>query len=73
MDGCHYYEDMGIDCSEDFYGGGHLNHKGVTKYTAWMEQYISKNYSIDDRRGNPDYKRYEEAVKWMKEWENQNG
>ncbi len=69
--GCLYYPEMGIDYQTDCYGGGHLNHNGVTKYTKWLEDFISCNYQIEDRRGNKDYNSYEMAVEWMDKLENE--
>ena len=68
LDGCKYYEEIGIDYTCDNYdSGGHLNHGGVTKYTAWVEEYIARNYAIPDRRGDSFYDGiYAEGLEWYK-------
>ena len=68
INGCLYYEDMGIDYKTDCYGdGGHLNYTGVTKYTTFLEDYICEHYNLPDRRKDTEYSVYDEGVKWLDE------
>ena len=68
LNGCLYYDEMGIDYNVDSSGdSGHLNHSGVTKYTRWLEEYISNHYMIPDRRNNLDYEIYEEGLQALDE------
>lgn len=56
LNGCNYFEEMGYDWLTDTSGdGGHLNHAGVTKFTAYLDQYLSEHYDLPDRRGDPFY------------------
>ena len=40
--------------------GNHLNYSGATKMTHFLGQYISQNYSIEDKRQSQTYKQYNE-------------
>ncbi len=66
LNGCLYYNEMGIDYQTDSYGdGGHLNHAGVSKYTGWLGTYLEEHYSLPDHRGEPDYEVYERCADWL--------
>lgn len=65
-----YYREMGIDFSHDFYNRDHVNLYGAEKYTAFLAKYISENYSIPDRRGEPDYEEWNAGYEvWCQEAE----
>lgn len=62
INGCLYTEQIGLDYTVDSSGdGGHLNHYGVTKYTAWLENYLVENYSLVNHKGDEKYSHWEEA------------
>ena len=64
IDGNLLWEDIGVDWSMDRADEhGHLNNNGVTKFTTYIENYISEKYPVPDRRGNDNYASYEKAVK----------
>lgn len=72
IDGNLLLKELGMDWATDVRGnGGHINHSGVTKFTTYVENYINKNYSVPDRRGNIDYRSYEMAAEWLKEKESE--
>lgn len=50
-----YYDEMGIDFSQDFYNKNHVNLFGAEKYTAFLENYITSNYNMPDHRGDSQY------------------
>ena len=41
-----HYAEMDIDFYSDFYNGNHVNAVGAEKYTAFLADYIHKNYSV---------------------------
>ncbi len=50
-----YYDEMGIDYSEDFYNGAHVNLFGAKKYTKFLEDYICEQYDMPDHRGDDSF------------------
>lgn len=60
LNGCLYNNEIGIDYTIDLrQDGHHMNYSGVTKYTKWLSDYLSKNYNLPDRRGNTQYEVWE--------------
>ena len=45
-----FYQDIGINTDADFLDPGHMNDSGRKKYTAYLADYIKKNYQVPDRR-----------------------
>ena len=64
-----YTEEMGIDFATDFYdGGSHTNASGAQKCTAFLGEYISSHYDLEDKRGNESYSTWDESyVYWQEE------
>lgn len=51
IDGCDMSEQIGIDYRTDnAEGSGHLNYNGSLKWTNYLMQYLSDNYSLPDHR-----------------------
>ncbi|WP_177174959.1 hypothetical protein [Butyrivibrio fibrisolvens] len=60
LDRCKYSKEIGLDYLTDSSGdNGHLNYSGATKYTMWVEEYLSDNYELPDRRNESGYEAYE--------------
>lgn len=59
IDGNLYIDEVGIDWRIDSSGTSHLNHAGVTKFTAWLEGWITENIEYKDYSGN---ERWEYAI-----------
>ena len=60
------YDEYFLDFSEDFADRpGHLNYKGVAKFTRYLGQYLKDNYDLPDRRGDPKYYSWEMNVKYQ--------
>ena len=53
------YQEIGLDFSVDFADGDHLNHKGNTKFSVYLGNYIKENYNIPDRRKDNGYESYQ--------------
>lgn len=66
-----YIEEIGIDFATDYYdGGSHTNASGAEKCTAFLGQYISSHYELEDKRGDEDYRSWDEAyIYWQEEQE----
>ena len=47
-------------------GGDHLNIKGAKKTSAYLGEYLKKEYGLPDRRGTTNYKQWDNDVE---EWE----
>lgn len=61
------YEDLnlndalGIDWTSDTKDGGdHLNFDGAKKVSNYIGAWLSENYTLPDKRKNPDYKHWNE-------------
>jgi hypothetical protein len=50
-----YYKEIGLDYSTDFYNENHVNVLGADKYTAFVTEHLTKNYSLPDRRSDAAY------------------
>jgi len=65
------YDKLNIDVKADYYNENHLNVNGADKVSAYLAQYLAKQYNIPDRRGdqsiapewNADVKRFEGVLK----------
>jgi hypothetical protein len=54
---------IGIDWENDFYDkGDHVNVFGAEKITAYLGEYVLKNYGLEDHRGDPAYRSWNEMV-----------
>ena len=60
-------KEVGINWPTDTAGrGDHLNFKGAKKVSAFVGSYLSKEYSLEDKRNNPDFESWNELVKSYK-------
>ena len=55
----HYYDDYDLDFWKDYNDAGHLNYKGVQKYTSFLGKYLKDNFDLPDRRGDTNYDTWE--------------
>ena len=59
-----HLEDMGIDWEKDTMdGGNHMSFSGSKKTTGFMEEYLRDNFELEDHRGDPAYKQWEEDIR----------
>ena len=56
----YYYDEIGLNFETDFYDVNHVNYLGAEKYTDYLMNYLKDNYELPDRRGNTDYKEWDE-------------
>lgn len=54
-----YYDEMGLDFSEDFNDASHLNFWGSCKFTDFLGDFLSKEAEIPDRRNEEGYTSWE--------------
>lgn len=54
-------EELDINWETDFYNANHANILGAEKYTKYLANYISEHYDLKDRRGDAEYKSWDEA------------
>lgn len=47
-------------------GGNHLNHSGARKISAWIGDYLVKNYTLLDHRQEERYQQWQEDLKWYR-------
>lgn len=66
-----YYEEIGIVFEEDFADyGSHTNAVGAEKCTDFLRGYLLEHYEFTDRRGDTDYRSWDEAYElWKGEME----
>lgn len=56
-------DEVSIDWQSDTVDmGDHLNYYGAKKVSAYLGDYLAKNYSLPDRRGNAEYAAWNEAL-----------
>ncbi|PTY39721.1 SGNH/GDSL hydrolase family protein [Brachyspira hampsonii] len=55
----HYYDNYDLDFWTDYNDAGHLNYKGVEKYTSFLGKYLKDNFDLPDRRGDSNYNTWE--------------
>lgn len=58
------YEEVGIDFSEDFSDEGHLNFKGSEKYTKYLGDYLSNQYTWKDKNNGFDDTMWVKSTKY---------
>ena len=64
------YDVTKIDMNTDFFDGfAHLNINGQTKLSNYIGQYLKDNYNLEDHRGNPKYKQWDEDLEEYKKYE----
>lgn len=51
LNGNLYLEEMGFDPATDYAEASHLNDSGSSKYTAYLGEWLTRNYELTDRRG----------------------
>lgn len=56
-----YYEEMGIDFTQDFSDAHHTSVLGADKFTDFLAGYLVKNYDLPDHREDPVYDRWDTA------------
>ncbi len=55
-------EDTNIDLTRDYYNTRHTNIHGAIKFTHYLSEYLIENYGFEDKRENPDYSSWNEAL-----------
>lgn len=66
------YEELDLNPAEDMAEFSHLNHRGSTKLSAWLADYLKENYELPDRRGEELYTSWEQnASAWEQLYANQ--
>ena len=59
MEGNQWKDKMQIDFAVDLLDASHLNYYGSVKYTRYLAEWMQKNVSLADRRGNEIYNKWE--------------
>lgn len=52
---------MGLDWKNDFYDSRHVNIQGAEKFTDYLIEWMQENYELEDHRGDPAYKSWDDA------------
>lgn len=66
-----YKTALGLDYTQDFADAQHLNHKGNTKLSRFLGDYLKTKYNIPDRRGDEKYDSWKkDAEVYYKQLEN---
>ena len=54
-------EELGLDWKYDTRDkGDHLNYNGAVKVSKWLGKFLSENYGLESRKGNPRYAHWDE-------------
>lgn len=62
-------DEIGIDPASDFHDFWHLTAKGASKFSSFIGEYLTSNYTISDRRGNPKYYSWEKWSDFSRQYE----
>ena len=55
-------DEMEIQTETDFYNNYHTNVHGALKFTDYLAQYLVDNYEFSDKRGQPGWESWDEAI-----------
>lgn len=58
----HRADEMGFDFSTDMADVYHVNWMGMEKVTAWLGNYLEREYELPDHRGEAGYRGWDEAL-----------
>ena len=58
------YDEIELDFQSDFRDKVHLNYNGNQKVTLHLGRYLTDHFDLPDRRGNEDYKSWQEFAQW---------
>lgn len=64
----HVTEEMGFDYSTDMADVYHANWRGMEKITSWLGEYLSGQCGIPDRRGEPAYAAWDQALESYRQY-----
>lgn len=62
------YNELGMEFDSDYYNSMHLNSKGARKVTEYLGNYIAENYDFKDKRGQAEYKSWDEAYELYEQY-----
>ena len=62
------YNELGMEFDSDYYNSMHLNSKGARKVTEYLGNYIAENYDFKDKRGQEEYKSWDEAYELYEQY-----
>ena len=55
-------DDLGLQKDADYFDRNHTNVHGSIKYTDYLARYLVENYGFEDKRGQPGWESWDEAV-----------
>ncbi|MCI9336809.1 MAG: hypothetical protein HFH93_04565 [Lachnospiraceae bacterium] len=65
-------EELQLDTARDFSDTGHTNSYGAQKVTKYMGEYLTSHYGLKDRRGESQYRLWDENLAmWKRQLQNQ--
>ncbi|MBO5057353.1 MAG: hypothetical protein J6C64_13490 [Lachnospiraceae bacterium] len=67
-----YYDEIGLNLTEDFNDESHLNYWGSCKFTDYLAQLLSSYEQIPDRRGQEGYESWDENAQIISDYVKQN-
>lgn len=62
-DGMANFEETGLYPPTDYMDRSHTNLTGAIKFTKWLGGKLVEGYGFEDKRGDPEYKSWDESVK----------
>lgn len=62
-----YYEEIGLDFTQDFNDESHLNYWGSCKFTEYLGAFLKEGGNLPDHRGEESYESWEENVRLIQE------
>lgn len=61
-------DDVGLDFTTDYADWGHMNWNGQKKFSDYLGEYLTNNYDLENKHGNPKYIQWDEDYKSMMEY-----
>lgn len=61
-------DDIGLDFSKDYADFGHMNWNGQKKLSDYLGYYLTFNYNLESKHGNPQYIQWDEDYEYMMEY-----
>lgn len=55
LNGNLHLQEMGFDPATDYAEASHLNHSGACKFTAYLGEWLTGNFELNDRRGGAEW------------------
>lgn len=72
LNGNLYLQEMGFDPATDYAEASHLNYSGSSKFTAYLGEWLTEHFQLQDRRGGKEWESWQKySDSWSAFYQNQ--